>query len=135
MIHPARTKTIASRNLSEKNEAAGQKNCCFFYFVIWRDLPEAGKICLFPSKDFTFQCRPSSCDPAAGALCWSRGSCGAKVCVACPRSDRPLVGHAASCGATLPETLDGSSLNTSSAGHGALRHEQEKSSRETDTKD
>lgn len=87
----------------------------------------------FPSEEFTFQCRSSSCD-TAGALCRSRGSSGAEVCVARPGSDRPLVGQAASCGATLPETLDGPSLDSTATGHRALRQRQERNSRETETK-
>lgn len=77
----------------------------------------------------TFQCWSSSCDPA-GALCRSRGSSGAEVCVARPRSDRPLVGQAASCRATLPETLDGPSLDSSPTGHRALRQRLERNSGE-----
>ena len=77
-----------------------------------------------PSEEFTFQCRSGSRHPA-GALCRSWGGGWAEVCVACPRSDRPLVGQAASCGTTLPETLDGPSLNPPAAGHGALRQRQE----------
>lgn len=42
------------------------------------------------------------------------------MCVARPGSDRPLVGQAAACGATLPETLDGPSLDSSTTGHRAL---------------
>lgn len=56
----------------------------------------------------------------AGALCRDRGGRGAELSVASPGSDRSLVGQAASCGATLPETLDGSSLDSSSTGHRAL---------------
>lgn len=85
------------------------------------------------SEEFTFQGRSNSCDPA-WALCRSRGSGRAEVCVASPRSDRPLVGQAASCGATLAETLDGPSLDSSATRHRALTQRQEGNSRETKSK-
>lgn len=53
-------------------------------------------------------------------MCRGRGGSGAELSVASPGSDGSLVGQAASRGATLPETLDGPSLDSSSAGHGAL---------------
>lgn len=56
----------------------------------------------------------------ARVLCGGGGGGGAELSVAGPGSDRSLVGRAASCGATLPETLDGPGLDSASAGHGAL---------------
>ncbi|TNN77168.1 hypothetical protein EYF80_012637 [Liparis tanakae] len=70
-------------------------------------------------------CWSSSCDQA-GALCRDHWSSGAEMCVARPGSDRPLVGQAAGCGATLAETLDGPSLDSTATGHGALRQSDRK---------
>lgn len=72
---------------------------------------------------FTFQWSAAA-DPV-GAVNWSRGGSGAEVGVAGPRGDRSLMGQAARCGATEAETLDGASLDTPTAGNGALRRRGE----------
>lgn len=74
---------------------------------------------LLPSQEFTFQCRANRRDPA-GPLHRSQGSSRAEVCVAGPGSDRPLVRQAAGRRATLTQTLDGPSLDSSATGHRAL---------------
>lgn len=61
-----------------------------------------------------------------------RGGSRAELSVAGPGSGRFLVGQAASCGAALPETLDGPSLDSSSTGHRALTHRNRGGSGEND---
>lgn len=72
-----------------------------------------------PKKKWnTFHCEPSSRVAGAGAL-----RCRTEVRVARSGGDGLLVRQAAGCRATLPQTLNAASLNSSSTGHGALRHE------------
>lgn len=67
---------------------------------------------VFSDRSFTFR----YCG-LAGVLRWDRRGGGAELGVASPGSEGSLVGQAASCGATLPETLDGPGLDSSSTGH------------------